>query len=59
MLTVRIAQGGYDHIADRAETADVEVSVMVRRMLAYAASMMPKDWISATERREARARNTH
>lgn len=45
MLSVRVGHNGYRHIADRAQRADVTVSHMHRRMLAYAALHMPEDWI--------------
>ncbi len=46
-LSVRVGENGYDHIAERAERADVELSHMVRRMLAYAAQNMPVGWVPA------------
>lgn len=45
MLSVRVSETGYRHIADRAARADVEVSHMVRRMLAYASANMPEGWV--------------
>ena len=43
-VTVRINPDGYQAIADRAGRADVEIAVMHRRMLAYAAAHMPEHW---------------
>lgn len=45
MLSVRVSETGYEHIADRASRADVDVSHMVRRMLAYASMQMPEGWV--------------
>lgn len=45
MLSVRVGEAGYEHIVQRAERADVEVSHMVRRMLAYASANMPEGWV--------------
>lgn len=42
MLTVRVAKSGLGHIATRADEAGVDMSEMVRRMLAYAAQHMPR-----------------
>ncbi|WP_285475211.1 hypothetical protein [Actinoplanes sp. NBRC 101535] len=44
-LSVRVGQDGYQHIEGRAGRADVDVSHMVRRMLAYAAQHMPEGWV--------------
>lgn len=44
-MTVRVDTVGYQHIEQRAARADVDVSVMVRRMLAYAAQHMPEGWV--------------
>lgn len=44
-MTVRIATTGYEHIQHRADDADVDVSRMVRRMLAFAAQNMPANWV--------------
>lgn len=45
VLTVRVSETGYEHIKQRAERADVDVSHMVRRMLAYASANMPEGWL--------------
>jgi hypothetical protein len=45
VLTVRVSEDGYRHIADRAGQGDVDVSHMVRRMLVYAATHMPLNWL--------------
>jgi hypothetical protein len=45
VMTVRVSEAGYELIRKRAERADVDVSLMVRRMLAYAAGNMPEDWV--------------
>lgn len=45
MLSVRVGDNGYQHIVDRAERADVDMSHMVRRMLTYAAQHMPEGWV--------------
>jgi hypothetical protein len=44
-LTVRLSVNGHEHIKQRARSADVDVSRMVRRMLAYAAENMPVCWV--------------
>jgi hypothetical protein len=44
-LTVRLAATGYTRIAERAHRADIDVSHMVRRMLAYADQHMPDTWV--------------
>lgn len=49
-LTVRLTMTGYDHISDRANREDVDVSRMVRRMLAYASANMPTGWVPPKER---------
>jgi hypothetical protein len=45
MLSVRVSETGFEHITQRAERADVDVSHMVRRMLAYASANMPEGWV--------------
>jgi hypothetical protein len=45
VLCVRVSETGYKHIADRAGRADVPVSHMARRMLAYASAHMPEGWV--------------
>jgi hypothetical protein len=45
VLCVRVSETGYRHIADRADRADVPVSHMARRMLAYASTHMPATWV--------------
>ncbi len=49
MLSVRVGEDGYKHISGRAERADVDVSHMVRRMLAFAAQNMPEGWVPSRE----------
>ncbi len=44
-LSVRLSENGYKHIEDRAKSADVDVSHMVRRLLAYASANMPAGWV--------------
>jgi hypothetical protein len=44
-LSVRLAENGYLNISQRAEREDVDVSHMVRRMLAYATANMPEGWV--------------
>lgn len=51
IMTTRVSEAGYAHIQQRAEEADVEISHMVRRMLAYASTNMPKTWIPPKEGR--------
>lgn len=51
VLTLRVSQGGYEHIRQRAEEADVDVSHMARRMLAFASANMPKTWVPPKEDR--------
>lgn len=51
VLTVRVSQAGYEHIKDRAEAADIEISHMARRMLTFAALNMPKNWVPAKDER--------
>ncbi len=43
-LAVRLSETGYEHIEQRARREDVDVSHLVRRMLAYASANMPKGW---------------
>jgi hypothetical protein len=45
VLTVRVSDDGYRHIVDRAQRGDVDVSHMIRRMLVYAATHMPMNWL--------------
>jgi hypothetical protein len=45
LMTTRVSEEGYAHIQQRAIEADVEISHMVRRMLAYASMHMPKGWV--------------
>lgn len=45
IFTVRVPEEGYQHIKQRAERVDVDVSHMVRRMLAYASANMPEGWV--------------
>ena len=45
VLTARVSEAGYAVIARMAADADVDVSHMVRRMLAYASANMPKGWV--------------
>lgn len=45
VLCVRVSESGYDHIEKRAGRADVPVSHMARRMLAYASAHMPEGWV--------------
>ena len=51
VLTVRVSETGFEHIKQRAEEADVDISHMVRRMLAYASMNMPRNWIPPREGR--------
>lgn len=44
-ISVRVSKTGYKHIAELAERADVDVSHMIRRMLAYASTHMPEGWV--------------
>jgi hypothetical protein len=44
-MTLRVTDTGYEHIKQRAERADVDLSHMMRRMLAYAAAHMPEGWV--------------
>lgn len=44
MLSIRMAESGYRHIEERARREDVDVSRLVRRMLAYASANMPNGW---------------
>ena len=44
-LSVRLSDTGYEHIEKRAARNDVDVSHMVRRMLAYASANMPEGWV--------------
>lgn len=45
VMTLRVTETGYEHIKQRAERADVDLSHMMRRMLAYAAAHMPEGWV--------------
>lgn len=49
-LSVRLAHTGYKHIEQRAQREDVDVSHMVRRMLAYAVLNMPEGWVPAKQK---------
>lgn len=51
VMTTRVSPAGYAHIRQRADEADVEISHMVRRMLAYASTNMPRDWVPPREGR--------
>jgi len=51
VMTVRVSEAGHAHIRQRAEEADVEISHMVRRMLAFASMNMPRPWIPPREGR--------
>jgi hypothetical protein len=51
VMTARVSEPGYVHIKQRADEADVDVSHMVRRMLAYASLHMPRTWIPPREGR--------
>lgn len=44
VVSVRVEQGLYDEVERLADEADVDVSRMVRRLLAYADESMPKGW---------------
>lgn len=44
MLTARVAETGHQAIAEKARRPGVEVSEMVRRLLAYGVTHMPDDW---------------
>lgn len=50
VLTVRVSETGYEHIKQQADRLDVDVSHMVRRMLAYASANMPEGWVPSRER---------
>ena len=44
VLSVRVSESAYTFLEARASELDVDVSVVVRRMLAYASASMPKHW---------------
>lgn len=43
-VTVKLAKAGVDHIDQLATEAGVDRSEMIRRLLAFAVSRMPKGW---------------
>lgn len=45
VVSVRLSEAGFAHIADRARREDVDVSHMIRRMLSYASAKMPEGWV--------------
>lgn len=45
VTSVRLTPAGRARITDRARRADVDVSHMIRRMLAYADQHMPDTWV--------------
>lgn len=51
LVSVRLSETGYQHIVERADRADVDVSHMIRRMLAYAAANMPEGWVPPSRKR--------
>lgn len=51
MLCVRVEEAGYEHIEHRADRADVDISRMTRRMLAFASKNMPEGWVPDRELR--------
>ena len=44
LVAIRLSEAGRDHIDKRAEEDEVNRSEMIRRMLAYASTHMPKGW---------------
>ena len=51
VMSIRVSEPAHEHIKQRAEEADVDISHMVRWMLAYASMHMPKTWIPPRETR--------
>lgn len=44
MVSIRLSPDGLAYIDDRAKTETVNRSELIRRMLAYASTRMPKGW---------------